>query len=159
MKKDERFDLTMFNHSTPVRVRNYEVDWQGIVHNAIYLLYFEIGRVEYFKHVGLSVDLGSMRGKNKVVLVRNEIDYRMPVTFDAALNIHTRISRIKNTSFWMEGVLELASTGAIVSTNVAYHVWLDPRTERPKEIGDDFRKTIEHFEGTHCAIHWPVRKA
>lgn len=157
--KDERFNLSLFNHATPVRVRSYEVDWQGIVHNAVYLMYFEVGRVEYFRHVGAALDLGSVRGSNKVVLVRNEIDYRMPVTFDAALNVHTRISRIKNTSFWMEGVLELASTGAVVATNVAYHVWLDQHTDQPRDVGDEFRKLVEKFEGEHCSIHWPVRRA
>jgi len=49
---DNRFDLSLFQHTIPVQVRNYEVDWQGIVHNAVYLLYFEIGRVDYFKHIG-----------------------------------------------------------------------------------------------------------
>ena len=159
MTTADRFDLSQFKHTTPVRVRNYEVDWQGIVHNAVYLLYFEVGRVEYFRHIGTALELGSVRGENKVVLVRNEIDYRMPVTFDAALNVHTRISRIKNTSFWMEGVLEFASTGAIVATNVGYHVWLDQRTDRPKDVDDEFRRLVEQHEGDRCAIHWPVRKA
>jgi acyl-CoA thioester hydrolase len=156
--KDERFDLSLFEHTTPVRVRNYEVDWQGIVHNAVYLLYFEIGRIEYFRQIGVDLELGTVKGNNKVVLVRNEIDYRMPVTFDAALSVHTRISRIKNTSFWMEGVLVLVSTGAIVATNVAYHVWLDQHTDRPRDVGDDFRKLVEQFEGERCTIHWPVRR-
>jgi acyl-CoA thioester hydrolase len=155
---DDRFDLSLYKHTTPVRVRNYEVDWQGIVHNAVYLLYFEIGRVEYFRDIGAPLELGSVRGENKVVLVRNEIDYKLPVRFDAALKVHTRVSRIKNTSFWMEGVLELVSTGAFVATNVAYHVWLDHRTDRPRDVGDDFRKLVEKHEGDRCEIHWPVRK-
>ena len=156
---DNRFDLSLFQHTIPVQVRNYEVDWQGVVHNAVYLLYFEIGRVDYFKHIGASLELGNVRGENKVVLVRNEIDYKLPVSFGAELRVHTRISRIKNTSFWMEGALQLSSSGAIVATNVAYHVWLDQHTDRPKDVGDEFRKLVEKHEGDRCAIHWPVRKA
>ena len=123
---DQRFDLSLYRHKTEVRVRNYEVDWQGIVHNAVYLLYFELGRVDYLKKMGARLDLNSVRGENKVVLVRNEINYLKPVRFDELLHVHTRISRIKNTSFWMEGVLESVSGKSIVATNVAYHVWLDP---------------------------------
>ncbi len=157
MMSEDRFDRKLFKHSTDIRVRNYEVDWQGIVHNAVYLLYFEVGRIEYFKRVGVRLDQASARGKNRIVLVRNEIDYRMPVTFDASLRVHTRVSRVKNTSFWMEGLLEKTETHEVVSTNVAFHVWLDEHTGKPRDVGDAFRKQIMEFEGQHCAIHWPVR--
>ena len=152
---DQRFDLSLYRHKTEVRVRNYEVDWQGIVHNAVYLLYFELGRVDYLKKMGARLDLNSVRGENKVVLVRNEINYLKPVRFDELLHVHTRISRIKNTSFWMEGVLESVSGKSIVATNVAYHVWLDPSTDQPKVVGDEFRKQVQAFEGPHCQIEWP----
>ena len=35
-------DIAKFKHETQVKVRNYEIDWQGIVHNAVYLYYFEV---------------------------------------------------------------------------------------------------------------------
>ena len=155
MTHENRFDLSLYRHKTQVRVRNYEVDWQGIVHNAVYLLYFELGRVEYLKEMGARLDLNSVRGQNKVVLVRNEIDYRKPVGFDELLNVYTRISRINNSSFWMEGILEEASTKAVVATNVAFHVWLDPATNRPRTVGDEFRKQVQEFEGARCIIGWP----
>jgi len=144
-----------FKYVTQLRVRSYEVDWQGIVHNTNYLRFFEVGRVDYFKHIGAAVDLDSMQGNGKVVLVRNEIDYESPACFDDVLNIYTRISFIKNSSFAMEGMMEKASNGQIVSRNVAYHVWLDPTTNRPNTIGDDFRKLVQAFEGDRCQIIWP----
>lgn len=155
MSRENRFDPSFYRHKTQVRVRNYEVDWQGIVHNAVYLLYFEVGRVEYLKEMGARLDLNSVRGQNRVVLVRNEIDYRKPVGFDDLLNVYTRISKIKNSSFWMEGILEEAATKTVVATNVAFHVWLDPATNRPRTVGDEFRKQVQEFEGAHCAIEWP----
>lgn len=138
-----------------VRVRNYEVDWQGIVHNANYLLYCEVGRVEYLKQIGAKLDLNTIRGESKVVLVRNEIDYKAPAFFDELLNVYTRISFIKNTSFAIEGILEKANTGEIVAENIAYHVWLDPATDRPKPVPDEFRKLVQSFESANCEIYWP----
>jgi len=150
-------DKKLYRHSTELRVRNYEVDWQGIVHNAVYLQYFEIGRVEYLKQVGARLDLNSVRGRSKVVLVRNEIDYLRPVTFDEALTVYTRISFIRNTSFLMEGLLLNGGSGEPVATNAAYHVWLDPLTNKAVQVPDTFRKLIEGFEGDRCAIAWPAR--
>ena len=149
MKKEQ------FKHVTQLRVRSYEVDWQGIVHNTNYLRFFEVGRIEYLKHIGATVDMNSIQGNGKVVLVRNEIDYEFPASFDELLNVYTRISLIKNTSFVMEGVMEKADGGQMVSHNLAYHVWLDPTTNRPKAIADEFRKLVQKFEGEDCQIIWP----
>lgn len=148
-------DKSKFKFSTQVRVRNYEVDWQGIVHNATYLLYCEVGRIEYLKHIGVNVDLQSIQGASKVVLVRNEIDYKSPAYFDEVLNVYTRVSFIRNSSFAMEGILEKVTTGALVAANVAFHVWLDPTSGRPKTVPDHFRKLVQAFEGKDCIIDWP----
>ena len=145
-------DKSPFKHKTELRVRNYEVDWQGIVHNANYLLYFEVGRIEYLKNLGLSIDLNSMRNDSKVVLARNEIDYKSPAMFDDALVIYTRISYIRNTSFAFEGIIEEATSGRRIAENLAVHVWLDPRTSEPTTVGGDFRKVVEKFEGGSIRI-------
>jgi acyl-CoA thioester hydrolase len=150
-------DKKHFKHTTEIRVRNYEVDWQGILHNAVYLQYFEIGRIEYLKQLGARIDLNSIRGESKVVLVRNEIDYKAPVHFDELVTIHTRIAFIKNSSFIMEGMMERPKHEEIVATNIAYHVWLDPQTDRPRTVGDEFRKLVQSYEGASCDILWPTR--
>ncbi len=148
-------ERSKFEFKTQVRVRNYEVDWQGIVHNANYLLYCELGRIEYLKQLGARVDMNTIRGDSKVVVVRNEIDYKSPAIFDEELNVYTRTSSINNSSFVMEGMVEKASSGEIVAENIAYHVWLDPSTDRPKPVPDEFRKLVQAFEGAHCEIFWP----
>jgi acyl-CoA thioester hydrolase len=149
-------DKSKFKFSTQVRVRNYEVDWQGIVHNATYLLYCEVGRIEYLKHIGAKVDMQSIQGESRVVLVRNEIDYHSPAFFDEVLDVYTRTSFVRNSSFAMEGILVKAATGELVATNVAYHVWLDPATGRPKTVPTRFRKLVQAFEGNDCIIEWPM---
>jgi acyl-CoA thioester hydrolase len=144
-----------FKHCTQIRVRSYEVDWQGIVHNSNYLRYFEVGRIEYLKHIGASVTMNSIQRDQKVVLVRHEIDYIFPALFDALLNVHTRVSFIKNSSFAMEGLMENAANGQEVARTVAFHVWLDPTSDRPKTVGEEFRKLVQQFEGNTCNILWP----
>lgn len=156
---NERFRNDLFRHAMEIRVRNYEVDWQGIVHNAVYLLYFEVGRVEYLKEIGAVLDLNSVRGHSKVVLVRNEINYLSSLTFDEELLVRTRISTIRNSSFLMEGMLVRKGSGQSVSTNIAHHVWLDPRTNAPLRVPDTFRKLVQSYEGDRCSIAWSVDEA
>jgi acyl-CoA thioester hydrolase len=145
-----------FKHVTQLRVRNYEVDWQGIVHNANYLHYFEVGRIEYLRQMGAKIDMNEIQGESKVVLVRNEIDYTTPAYFDDLLNVHTRMSFIKNSSFAMEGILERSKTLELVSTNIAFHVWLNPNTNKSKPVPDEFRRMVQQYEGSDCEIFWPT---
>ncbi|MBI1807534.1 MAG: acyl-CoA thioesterase [Ignavibacteria bacterium] len=149
-------DQSKFKHRIQIRVRNYEVDWQGIVHNANYLLYFEVGRVEYLKHIGIRVDLNAIKNDSRIVLVRNEIDYKAAARFDEVMNIYTRIIYIRNSSFAFEGLMEEATSKRLVSENTAVHVWLDPRTNNPIPVNDDFRNKIRQFEGDNVAIQGPI---
>ncbi len=149
-------DLSKFNHKTQVRVRNYEIDWQGIVHNAVYSLYFEIGRVEYFKNLGIRLNHDSIQNEFRVVLATNNLTYMSAAHFDDLLDVYTRISYIKNTSFGMEGLLVNQEAGNLVAENSNVHVWLDPRTDKPMMIGDSFRKLVQKHEGENADIHWPL---
>ncbi len=149
-------DKSKFKFKTQVRVRNYEIDWQGVVHNANYLLYFEVGRVAYLEHVGVKIDVNSIQHESKVVVVRNEIDYRSPARFDDTLDVYTRISFIRDTSFAFEGMLEHAQTKTAIAENVSFHVWLDFRTNRPMQVPNEFRGVIRKFESDNALITIPT---
>ncbi len=145
-----------FHHQTKVAVRNYEIDWQGVVHNAVYLHYFEVGRIEYLNAIGAKVDINSINHASKVVLARNEIDYRKAARFGDIITVYSRISLIKNTSFVFEGLMEREESKEVIAENVAVHVWLDERTDKPKSVPESFRKLVQKLEGKDCIIQWPT---
>ncbi len=135
-----------------LRVRNYEIDWQGVVHNAVYLHYFETGRVAYLETLGLKLNIVSVRNESHVVVARNEIDYDSPARFGEDLNVFTRISSIGDTSFTFEGFIEDAATQRLVARNVSVHVWLEKEGARPIRVPAEFRDLVSQFEGTHVQI-------
>ena len=60
-------------------VRDYECDLQGVVNNAVYQNYLEHARHEYLKSIG--IDFAALAAaKINLVVVRVEIDYRLPLT-------------------------------------------------------------------------------
>ncbi|MEO8665380.1 MAG: thioesterase family protein, partial [Ignavibacteria bacterium] len=100
-------NLSEFKHVTQVRVRTFDVDSQGIVHNINYLKYFETGRVEYRRDLGYTIGKdGIFNDGLKVVVVRNEIDYSSFSYLDDLLNVYTKISWIKNSSFCFEQLID-----------------------------------------------------
>jgi acyl-CoA thioesterase FadM len=86
-------------------------------------LYCEVGWIENLRDLGAKVDMQSVNGSSKVVLVRNKIDYKSSARIDQFLHIFTRTSFIRNSSFAMESLIENAQTGELVGTNVAYYIW------------------------------------
>jgi acyl-CoA thioester hydrolase len=141
-----------FKHTIQERVRSSEIDWQGIVHNAKYLVYFEDGRIAYLEQLGIRLDVHSVNTDFKVFVVRNEIDYRGPATVGQLLLVRTRISYIRRTSFAFEGILEDAGSGKVLAENVSIHVYVSPLTGQPAPVPDHFRQKVAKFEGPDAAI-------
>lgn len=63
----------------PMRVRDYEVDSQGIVNNAVYLHYLEHTRHEFCRIVGTSFRKMQQEGIDPVIR-RIDIEYFTPLT-------------------------------------------------------------------------------
>jgi len=144
-----------FKHSIELRVRSYEVDWQGVVHNSNYLRYFETARIEYLRAIGWAVDRQTIVGESKVVLVRHEIDYRAAASFDDVLKVYTRTSSIGRSSFAMEGMIEDETTGRRIAETVSVHVWLEPASDRPQPVPEKFREKVRAFEKEAVSFQSP----
>lgn len=81
---------------TPVQIRFSDVDLGRHVHNAAYLHYFELGRMDLLrKVVGPDHDWV----KIGLILARNEIDYRVPVHLADQITVETRCLKVGTKSF------------------------------------------------------------
>mgnify|MGYP001221404360 CR=1 FL=1 len=73
-----------------VRVRFGETDLMGIVHHAVYLSYFEAGRVEYMRRRGIDYVDWAKRGIHLPVVEAN-VRYRKMARFDELLMVETSL--------------------------------------------------------------------
>jgi len=122
------------------------VDSQGIVHNMNYFKYYEVGRVEYRRNFGYKINkTGVFDDGLKVVVVRNEVDYISYAYLDDILNVHTRISWIKNSSFCFEQLITNQNNGTIISKANGILVNLD-NFNRPETLKEKFVNEIKSFE-------------
>lgn len=83
-------DTSRYRFVLPMAVRDYEIDYQGIVNNANYLHYMEHTRHEYCRGAGLSFGQMHSMGIDPVI-ARADIEYRTPLrigdTFVSCLDI------------------------------------------------------------------------
>jgi acyl-CoA thioester hydrolase len=141
-------DLSKYKYRYQVRVRNFEVDSLGIVHNAIYLEYCETARVEYIRELGFKFLPGTVNDEGiRIMVKRNEITYYNPARIDDLIDVYTRISYIKNSSYCFEHILINPETKILYCDNKSVQVNLNLETNRPERIADKYRKLIIDFEG------------
>lgn len=146
-------DISKFKHKFSIRVRNYQVDSQGIVHNAIYLEYCETGRVEYVRNLGIKLlPTGIFDHGITINVKRNEINYEAPAYVDDLIDVYTRISYIKNSSFCFEHVILNSETKHLLVTQKSVQVNLNPASKRPERLPDNLRDIIINFEGKDIEI-------
>jgi acyl-CoA thioester hydrolase len=80
-----------------IRVRYAETDQMGVVYYANYFVWFEIGRVEVLRSVGLSYD--QMEKDHKLILpvVDASCRYKSPAKYDEEILIETRPALLRGS--------------------------------------------------------------
>ena len=86
----------MFIPPLKIQVRFSDLDILGLVNNNIYLSYFEMARIHYFTAlVGPNWDWL----KEGVVLVKNDVEYHVPILLHDEPKIFLFVTEIRNKSF------------------------------------------------------------
>ena len=77
-----------------IRVRYEETDAMGVVYHANYLRYFEVGRVELLRSLGISYRDLEARGA-RLAVVETRMRFRAPARFDDLLVVRCRLGRLR----------------------------------------------------------------
>ena len=78
-------------NETRVRVRYVETDQMGVVYHSNYLVWFEIGRVEFIRQLGLNYKQMEEEDGCGISVVDVHARYRAPARYDDELVIETRL--------------------------------------------------------------------
>ncbi len=132
-----------FRFSTDLRARYSETDAQGVVHNAVYLVWFEIARIAYLdQYPGGYRQL--IEEGIEAMTVETHVRYRAGVRFDDRLRIWARTSGLRGARFRFEYVIE--RDGEVVADGWTAHACVDAKTFRPTRMPAALRRRIEEIE-------------
>ena len=81
-----------------LRVRYAEIDAQGIVFNANYLIYFDVALTEYMRAIRFSFATGDKREDEDIHTVKALVEFREPVRYDQEIDICARAAKIGRSS-------------------------------------------------------------
>ena len=123
-------------------VRYYELDPQGVMHNANYVAFFDQATTAYFKHVNYDYLSDIKETKKDFHTVQVLVQYNKPLYFDQDIEIGVKIKEIGNSSMtWIMGMF-LKETGELVSSCEAVHVYTDQTTMKPTPITDELKAKL-----------------
>lgn len=125
-----------YTFTTTIKVRDYEVDVQGIVNNARYLHYLEHTRHEFCDSIGYSFREMHERGYDPV-LSRAEVDYLTPLTLGETMVSCLNISRRGPRYIFKQDIYKTDGT-PVVKALITVVVLHEGRVSRGDELNEAF---------------------
>lgn len=127
------------DHLLPVRVYYEDTDFSGFVYHASHLKFFERGRTDFLRSIGVSHSALLADGLGLVVR-RMEIDWRKPAVIDDALVVRTRALSARGARMRLSQRLE-RNDGLIAEAMV--EVALIELSGRPAKLTADLAARLE----------------
>lgn len=137
---------------TELTVRYAETDCMGVVHHAVYPVWFEVARTDYIKAAGMSYADMEKRG---VMLPVAGIScrYRQPARYDDTLLIEARISRLTPARIEFEYTVTRKGETEVLATGTSSHGFVDAESFRPlnlKKAMPAFFEVMEQHAKRDC---------
>jgi acyl-CoA thioester hydrolase len=128
-------------HATELRVRYAETDRMVFVFYANYLIWCEVGRVEFMRALGGSYAALEAQGFGLAVSEAT-VRYLAPARFDDQVRIETTLSAVRSRAVTFDYVISLAETGTRLATAYTALVSIDS-SGRPTALPTEFRALLD----------------
>lgn len=120
-----------FRFAADVRVRFAETDAQGVAHNSVYLVWFEVARIDYLArfrggYPGLRAD------GIEALTIESHVRYLEPVQFDDRLAVRARCGELRGARFRFDYSIE--REGVQIADGWTRHACVDATTYRPTRV-------------------------
>jgi len=119
----------MYSFETKLRVRYGETDQMSFVYYGVYAQYYEVGRVELLRSLGISYKEIEEMGYALPVVSLN-INYKNPAYYDDKLTIRTTIKKLPSAKIIFD-YKTYNEQGNLLNTGEVVLVFLDKKTGRP----------------------------
>jgi acyl-CoA thioester hydrolase len=138
-----------YTFATSVRVRFADTDAQGIAHNASFLVWYEVARVEYLREYAGGYQALRDHGIEALVL-ESHCRYVVPAVFDDLLHVHTRCVGLRGARFRYEYAI-VRDDGTLMADGYTAHACVDSATLKPTRVPDWLRDAIDRVESSPSA--------
>jgi acyl-CoA thioester hydrolase len=132
----------MLYNKTEIKVRYGETDQMGIVNNAVYPSWFEIGRTELFDDLQLPY---SEIEKQGIMLPLSElhIKYHSPAYYGDTVTIETKVLKMPGVRIVFDYTIN--HNGRLITTGQTIQAFINATTRRPIRIPEDLKNSLQKY--------------
>ncbi len=131
------------NHRSPIRVRYAETDMMGFVWNGVYNTYFEIGRTEVMRYLGLTYRDLEDKGI-QLPLIEAHARYFQPGKYDDLLEVETNIRYEGGVRLKFE--YNILRDNTTITSGYTLHTFMNAETKKPVKPPKEFLDVWENLQ-------------
>ncbi len=135
----------MIVHKHVIRVRYADTDAMTFVYNGKYFEYFEVGRTELLRSLGLPYSEVEKRGF-QLPLIEAGIKYKKPAFYDDLLEIEARYSLESSPKVRIEYIIRRLGSEEIITEGFTEHLFINSETKRPVRPPEFYVDIIKEAE-------------
>lgn len=121
----------MKEHQLHVRVRYAETDQMGVVYHGSYAPFFEMGRVEWLRNLGLSYKFLEEAGI-MLPVVSLTMNYKKPAFYDDLLTVKTIFKKFSSVKIEFDYEV-YNEKNELLTTGYSMLVFVDSKTRKPMQ--------------------------
>ncbi len=133
----------MYTHEVTLRVRYGETDKMGFVYYGVYAQYYEVGRVELLRSLGISYKSIEENGFELPVLNFN-INYKKPAHYDDKLTLKTSLKEMPTSKiiFFYEC---FNNNNQLINSGEISLVFVNKATKKPCRAPEIITRRLSSF--------------
>ena len=128
-----------------LRVRYAETDQMGVVYHANYLIWFEVGRVELMRALGIEYKRMETEDDCHILVADMHCRYHFPARYDEVVRVRTRIAESRNRVIKFAYEVFRDPDGRLLATGDTTHV-ICGRNGKPKLLPHKYRGILRTNE-------------
>ena len=134
----------MQKHFTEVRIRYADTDQMRFAYNGKYFEYFEVGRTEMMREVGLPYEVIEKSGFFMPV-IETKIHFFAPVFYDELLVIETRVEKLPTVKVHIDHIIKAKERNVVICEGYVELAFLDAKTNRPTRAPKLFIDAVKKY--------------
>ena len=124
---DNQVNLT---GETKLRVRYAETDNMGVVYHSNFAIWFEVGRVELMRQLGLEYRSMEKEDNCHIPVVDLRVRYKAPALYDDEIVVRTRIANARQSLLHFTYEVLRAGDQTLLATGETMHIIVDDKFQR-----------------------------
>lgn len=134
----------MLSHTTTIRVRYADTDKMQFVYNGKYLEYFEVGRTELLRSVGLPYSEIEKAGY-QLPLREAGLKFKQPAGYDDLLDVEAKVEKLYTAEVYIKYKITRHGTDDLIAVGFTSHMFIHEDSKKPAKPPNIYIEKLAEF--------------